>query len=158
MPSPLVKRHSSAVQSGMSALRRVTQAFALLAWLFTVGYAFGPTFGLAEEVSEDLVLVTIHARQFDPPVIILHTRHKTHLVLRNEDAELHAFVPHELFVGVSLNVGGNGAPEFDETGFKKVIIPSGGRADIRFVPERTGEYQFVCDMPGHEMRGTIRVE
>lgn len=143
----------------MSRLPRFTHAFALLAWLFPVGYtAVQPTLGLAEEISEDLVLVTMHARQFDPPVITLHTGRKTHLVLRNEDAELHAFVPHELFVGVSLNVGGNGAPEFGESGFKKVIIPSGGRADIRFVPEHAGEYQFVCDMPGHEMRGTIRVE
>ncbi|MDQ6734318.1 MAG: cupredoxin domain-containing protein [Nitrospirota bacterium] len=143
----------------MSALRRFTQMFALLAWSLTVEYtAFGPTFGVAEELSEDLVLVTMHARQFDPPVIILHTGRKTHLVLRNEDAELHAFVPNKLFLGVNLNVGGNGAPEFGESGFKKVIIPSGGRVDIRFVPEHAGEYQFLCDMPGHEMRGTIRVE
>ena len=132
---------------------------ALPAWLLTVGSIFfGPALGLAEEPPEEVVLVTLHARQFDPPVIILHTGRKTHLVLRNEDAELHAFVPRELFIGVSVNVGGNGAPEFGESGFKKVIIPSGGRADIRFVPELAGEYQFLCDMPGHEMRGTIRVE
>lgn len=143
----------------MSALRRSTLMFALLAWSLTVGYtAFGPTLGLTEELSEELVLVTMHARQFDPPAIILHIGRKTHLVLRNEDAELHAFVPNKLFLGVNLNVGGNGAPEFGEDGFKKVIIPSGGRADIRFTPERPGEYQFLCDMPGHEMRGTIVVE
>lgn len=140
-------------------LGRLAQVFVLLAWLLTVGYtAFGPARGLAEDLPEEVILMTMHARQFDPPVIILHTGRKTHLVLRNEDAELHAFVPRELFVGVSLNVGGNGAPEFGESGFKKVIIPSGGRADIRFVPEHAGEYQFLCDMPGHEMRGRIRVE
>ena len=143
----------------MTAFRRFTHSLALSAWFLAVGYtAVQSTVSLAEEVSEELVLVIMHARQFDPPVIILHTGRKTHLVLRNEDAELHAFVPRELFVGVGLNVGGNGAPEFDDSGFKKVIIPSGGRADIRFVPERAGEYQFVCDMPGHEMRGTIQVE
>jgi uncharacterized cupredoxin-like copper-binding protein len=143
----------------MSVFKRFTPMFALLAWSLTVGYtAFGPTSGVAEELSEELVLVTMRARQFDPPVIILHTGRKTHLVLRNEDAELHAFVPNKLFLGVNLNVGGNGAPEFSESGFKKVIIPSGGRVDIRFVPEHAGEYQFLCDMPGHEMRGTIRVE
>jgi uncharacterized cupredoxin-like copper-binding protein len=143
----------------MIAVRLFTNAFGLLVWFFAVGLlAFVPTLGLAEESLEELVLVTMHARQFDPPVIILHTGRKTHLVLRNEDAELHAFVPNKLFLGVNLNVGGNGAPEFGESGFKKVIIPSGGRADIRFVPEHAGEYQFLCDMPGHEMRGTIRVE
>jgi plastocyanin len=143
----------------MSVFKRFTPMVTLLAWSLTVGYtAFGPTSGVAEELSEELVLVTMRARQFDPPVIILNTGRKTHLVLRNEDAELHAFVPNKLFLGVNLNVGGNGAPEFSESGFKKVIIPSGGRVDIRFVPEHAGEYQFLCDMPGHEMRGTIRVE
>jgi uncharacterized cupredoxin-like copper-binding protein len=143
----------------MSVFKRFTPMVTLLAWSLTVGYtAFGPTSGVAEELSEELVLVTMRARQFDPPVIILHTGRKTHLVLRNEDAELHAFVPNKLFLGVNLNVGGNGAPEFSESGFKKVIIPSGGRVDIRFVPEHAGEYQFLCDMPGHEMRGPIRVD
>jgi uncharacterized cupredoxin-like copper-binding protein len=143
----------------MSVFKRFTPMVTLLAWSLTVGYtAFGPTSGVAEELSEELVLVTMRARQFDPPLIILNTGRKTHLVLRNEDAELHAFVPNKLFLGVNLNVGGNGAPEFSESGFKKVIIPSGGRVDIRFVPEHAGEYQFLCDMPGHEMRGTIRVE
>ncbi len=143
----------------MTALRQFTNALGLLAWLFAIGpLVFEPTLGLAEESPEELILVTMHARQFDPPVIVLHAGRKTHMVLRNEDAELHAFVPNGLFTGVSLNVGGNGAPEFGEDGFKKVIIPSGGRADIRFTPERPGDYPFLCDMPGHEMRGMIVVE
>lgn len=155
----MVKSHSRAVQLCMSALGGFTNALGLLTWLFAVGCLLcQPPLGLAEESSEDLVLVTIHARQFDPSAIIIHAGRKTHLVLRNDDAELHAFVPNGLFTGVSLNVAGNGAPEFGQDGFKKVIIPSGGRADIRFTPERPGEYPFLCDMPGHDMRGTIRVE
>ena len=143
----------------MTALQRFTPVCGLLAWSLAVGsIASEALLVLAEDTSEDLVLVTMHARQFDPQVIVLHAGRKTHMVLRNEDAELHAFVPNGLFTGVSLNVGGNGAPEFGIDGFKKVIIPSGGRADIRFTPERLGDYPFVCDMPGHEMRGTIRVE
>jgi plastocyanin len=143
----------------MIALRIFTAALRLLAWFIAIGpLVCEPTLGLAEEPAEELIVVTMHARQFDPPVVVLHAGRKTHIVLRNEDAELHAFVPNGLFTGVSLNVGGNGAPEFGEQGFKKVIIPSRGRADIRFTPERIGEYQFLCDMPGHEMRGTIVVE
>jgi hypothetical protein len=88
----------------------------------------------------------------------LHAGRKTTLVLRNEDAELHAFVPGSLFAGVNLNISGNGAPEFGEQGFKRVIIPSEGWAEIRFVPDRVGTYPFVCDMPGHEMKATIVVE
>jgi uncharacterized cupredoxin-like copper-binding protein len=143
----------------MTALQRFTSALGLVAWSLVVGsIACDVVLVSAEDTSEDLVLVIMHARQFDPPVIVLHAGRKTHLVLSNEDAELHAFVPDGLFVGVNLNVGGNGAPEFGESGFKKVIVPSGGRADIRFTPERSGVYSFLCDMPGHEMRGTIRVE
>jgi FtsP/CotA-like multicopper oxidase with cupredoxin domain len=143
----------------MTALQRFTSALGVLVWSVAIGYITPDALlVLAEDASEDLVLVTMHARQFDPPVIVLHAGRKTHMVLRNEDAELHAFVPNGLFSGVSLNVGGNGAPEFGEDGFKKVIIPSGGRADIRFTPERPGNYPFLCDMPGHEMRGMIRVE
>lgn len=135
------------------------RALGLLTWFLALGcLASDPSFASADDQPEDLVLVTMHARQFDPPVIVLHAGRKTHLVLSNQDAELHAFVPSGLFVGMNLNVGGNGAPEFGENGFKKVIVPSGGRADIRFTPERPGVYPFLCDMPGHEMRGIIRVE
>ena len=143
----------------MIPVQRFASALVLLSWFILVAYIVSDaSLVFAEDPSEDLVLVTMHARQFDPPLIVLHAGRKTHMVLHNEDAELHAFVPNGLFTGVSLNVGGNGAPEFGDDGFKKVIIPSGGRADIRFTPERPGDYPFLCDMPGHEMRGTIRVE
>jgi plastocyanin len=79
-------------------------------------------------------------------------------VLHNQDAELHAFVPVGLLAGVNFNVGGNGAPEFGPQGFKRVIIPSEGRAEFRFVPDRPGVFPFFCDMPGHEMKATIVVE
>ena len=100
----------------------------------------------------------MRARQFEPTMVTLHAGQKTRLVFQNYDAELHAFVPIGLFAGVSLNISGNGAPEFDHEGFKRVIIPSEGRAEILFVPERTGTYPFLCDMPGHEMRATIVVQ
>jgi plastocyanin len=143
----------------MTVAQRLTGAFWLLACSLAIASSgYEPTLVWADDASEELIRITIHARQFDPPSAVLHAGRKTHVVLHNEDAELHAFVPVGLFVGVSLNVGGNGAPEFDDHGFKKVIIPSGGHADIRFTPERLGTYQYLCDMPGHEMRGTIQVE
>lgn len=100
----------------------------------------------------------IHARQFEPSTVILHVGQKTVLVFHNRDVELHAFVPVGLLTGVNLTIGGNGAPEFGEQGFKRVIIPSEGQAEIRFVPDRPGRYPYYCDMPGHEMRATIVVE
>jgi len=108
--------------------------------------------------SEEAVLVRIHARKFLPPTVRVHAGRKTRLVFRNEDAELHVFVPGTLFNGVSVSVEGNGAPEFGEEGFRKVIIPGDGVAELRFTLERPGRYPFICDMPGHEMRAMIVVE
>lgn len=108
--------------------------------------------------SEEEVLVRIHGRKFIPPTVRVHAGRKTKLVLQNEDVELHAFVPGPLFNGISLNVSGNGAPEFGEQGFQKVIIPGEGVAELRFVLQQPGRYPFLCDMPGHDMRALIVVE
>jgi uncharacterized cupredoxin-like copper-binding protein len=88
----------------------------------------------------------------------VHAGRKTKLVFKNEDAELHVFVPGTLFHGVSLSVEGNGAPEFGEEGFRKVIIPGDGVAELRFILQQPGRYPYICDMPGHEMRATLVVE
>jgi plastocyanin len=108
--------------------------------------------------SEQVVVVDIAGRQFHPPEVTMHAGRRTALIFQNRDAELHAFVASDLLRGVNLNVSGNGAPEFGPEGFKRVIIPSSGRAEIRFVPERPGRYSYLCDMPGHEMKATIIVQ
>lgn len=124
-----------------------------------VGSAFAASPLLPSPQSdEEEVLVQIRSRQFDPNTVTLHAGRRTKLVFHNQDAELHAFVPIGLFVGVNLNISGNGAPEFGAEGFKRVIIPSEGRAEIRFVPQRPGVYPFFCDMPGHDMKATIVVQ
>jgi plastocyanin len=112
----------------------------------------------ADLVHEEEVLVRIHGRKFLPPAVQVHAGRKTKLVFKNEDAELHVFVPGTLFNGVSLSVEGNGAPEFGEEGFRKVIIPGDGVAELRFILSQPGRYPYICDMPGHEMRATIVVE
>ena len=117
-----------------------------------------PTLAPSNTEQEETVFVKIRARSFEPATVVLHAGKKTRLTFHNMDAELHAFVPVGLFAGVNLNLSGNGAPEFGVDGFKRVIIPSDGRAEFRFVPERPGTFPFFCDMPGHEMRATIIVE
>lgn len=108
--------------------------------------------------AEQIIEVNILARKFEPSVVTLQAGRKTALIFRNKDAELHAFVAPDLLKGVNLNVGGNGAPEFGPEGFKRVIIPSMGYTEIRFVPDRPGRYFYICDMPGHEMKATIIVQ
>lgn len=117
-----------------------------------------PTLASSDSEPEQQVIVNIRSRSFDPSTVTLRAGQKTKLVFLNHDVELHAFVPVGLFVGVNLNITGNGAPEFGAEGFKRVIIPSDGRSEIRFVPERPGVYPFFCDMPGHEMKATIVVQ
>jgi plastocyanin len=103
-------------------------------------------------------VIEIRARQFTPERLELKQGQKTQLIVHNHDAELHAFVPGELLKGVNLNVGGNGAPEFGDQGLKRVIIPPEGRTEISFTPELTGEFSYICDMPGHVMKATIVVK
>lgn len=104
------------------------------------------------------LIVRIHHRQFIPDVFHLTAGQSTRLTLINEDAELHAFVPMDLFVNMNVQVGGNGAPQFDKEGFRRVLIPSGGHVILAFIPKIIGSYSFFCDLPGHIMNGTILVE
>ena len=117
-----------------------------------------PTLAPSNTDPEQKIVVNIRAREFEPATVTLRAGQKTTLVFQNLDAELHAFVPVELFKGVNLNISGSGAPEFGPDGFKRVIIPSQGQAEIRFVPERPGQYLYTCDMPGHEMKAVIVVQ
>ena len=91
-------------------------------------------------------------------MISLQLGKKTRFILRNKDAELHAFVPVGLFHGSSHNVSGNGAPQFGKEGLVRVLLPSTGQTEILFTPEKAGNYPFFCDLPGHVMRGTIVVQ
>ncbi|MBD0315893.1 MAG: cupredoxin domain-containing protein [Nitrospiraceae bacterium] len=107
---------------------------------------------------EETVEVVMQGRAFMPARTIVHQHRRTRLVFWNQDSELHAFAPTNLFTGVSFHVAGNGAPEFGPDGLKRVIVPAEGRAEIHFTPANPGEYRYLCDMPGHEMNGIIVVE
>lgn len=104
------------------------------------------------------IVVNIRTRQFDPSTVYLQSGEKVRLILRNQDVELHAFVPISLFQNATLHVTGNGAPEFGSQGLLRVLLPSKGQTEILFVPQRPGTYPFLCDLPGHVMRGTVVVK
>jgi uncharacterized cupredoxin-like copper-binding protein len=104
-----------------------------------------------------LIEIVISKRAFHPAVTTLRAGEPVALVLRNEDEDLHAFVPLLLFQKVNVQVTGNGAPQFNETGFARVLIPPQGRAELRFTPKTAGAFSFICDLPGHIMRGEVIV-
>ena len=113
---------------------------------------------LPTEAEVESVTVEIRWRMFSPNHVLLHHDQKTVLRFRNHDTELHTVVAKDLFLGVDLNVGGNGAPEFGPDGLKRVIIPPDGLLEIQFTPARTGTFSYLCDMPGHDMQAVIVVE
>jgi len=103
-------------------------------------------------------IVRIQNRQFIPHVLHLRVGQPTRLILKNEDAELHAFVPEALFVRANVQVSGNGAPQFGDQGFRRVLLPTMGQTELVFAPKRAGSFPFFCDLPGHVMNGTVVVE
>jgi plastocyanin len=113
---------------------------------------------LPTEVEVESIIVEIRGRMFIPNRVLLHHDQKTVLRFRNHDTELHTVVAKELFLGVDLVVGGNGAQEFGPDGLKRVIIPPEGLVEFQFTPARTGTFSYLCDMPGHDMKAVIVVE
>jgi uncharacterized cupredoxin-like copper-binding protein len=105
----------------------------------------------------DAVEIIASKRTFTPEVVTLRVGRPATLVIRNEDEDLHAFVPLLLFQRTNVQVSGNGAPEFNEAGFVRVLIPPRGRAELLFIPRTSGTFFYICDLPGHNMRAEIIV-
>jgi uncharacterized cupredoxin-like copper-binding protein len=103
------------------------------------------------------VEILISKRAFSPEVTTIGKGEPVTLILRNEDGDLHAFVPLLLFANVNVQVRGNGAPQFTEGGFARVLIPPHGQAELAFTPKHIGTFFYICDLPGHNMRGEIVV-
>jgi len=111
-------------------------------------------------LGQEDVTITVHIRrrQFIPHVVNIRAGQQVRLILKNQDAELHAFVPVDLLTRTHVQVAGNGAPQFGKDGFRRVLIPAQGRAELVFVSRETGTFPFFCDLPGHMMNGTIVVD
>jgi len=104
------------------------------------------------------IIIHIENRRFVPHLIRLRVGQPTRLVFKNDDVELHAFVPTDLLVKTNVQVAGNGAPQFDGQGFHRVLIPSQGQSELTFSPQHAGSFPFFCDLPGHIMNGTVVVK
>ena len=122
------------------------------------GRALGQASPLGLDAPAIRVDIAIKARQFHPSPVSVQVGRPVMLVFHNQDVELHAFVPKQLLEGVPVHVDGNGAPQFGEQGLERVLIPSGGKEHIRFLPTTVGEFEYRCDLPGHQMVGKIIVE
>lgn len=145
-------------------LRRSETARWFTGLLWSIACWSGPcTISAADPVTTaqepaQTVHVLIKGREFIPSPARLHAGQETVLVFQNADAELHAFVPIKLLEQVPVHIDGNGAPQFGDHGLARVLIPSDGLAEIRFIPPAPGMYRYRCDLPGHQMLGEILVE
>ena len=132
---------------------------ALVCGVWSPGAGFGAAVPDAVLGQED-VAVTVHIenRRFVPHVVNLRVGQRVRLIFKNEDVELHAFVPANLLVRTNVQVSGDGAPQFGKEGFRRVLIPSGGRVELVFTSKEAGSFPFFCDLPGHVMNGTVVVD
>lgn len=114
-------------------------------------------FTVAADTPPGTVEIVASKRTFTPETVTLRLGRSATLIIRNEDEDLHAFVPLLLFQRTNVQVSGNGAPEFNEGGFARVLIPPHGKAELRFIPKTSGTFFYICDLPGHSMRAEIVV-
>ena len=128
------------------------------AFIFALLFGLLIPFAEAADRAPGAVEIVASKRAFTPEAVTLRLGRPATLVIRNEDEDLHAFVPLLLFQGTNVQVRGNGAPEFNETGFARVLIPPRGRAELRFTPKTSGTFSYICDLPGHNMRAKIIVQ
>ena len=143
----------------MKRIKRAGVLVALVCGTWSPGIGFGEFVPAGTPDQEEIaVTVRIESRRFIPHVVNLRTGQEVRLILKNEDVELHAFVPANLLVRTNVQVSGNGAPQFGKDGFHRVLIPSGGQVELVFTSKEAGSFPFFCDLPGHIMNGTIVVD
>lgn len=129
-----------------------------LTFLSTLLAEAHPTLAQTESNPEATVTISIKTRRFSPNILQLEKGQKIRLVIRNLDAELHAFVPIGLLTRTTLAIAGNGAPEFHSEGLRRILLPSNGQSEIVFTPKHVGTFVYFCDLPGHRMQGAIVVK
>lgn len=141
-----------------SMMRNVAALLFAGQWLYGGSHTVAQASESASSASPIRVEIAITARQFRPSPVSVPVGRQVVLVFTNKDAELHAFVPNRFLENVPVHVDGNGAPQFGGKGLERVLIPSGGREEVHFVPEAVGTFEYRCDLPGHQMVGTLVVE
>ena len=143
----------------MKSIKLAGVVATLLCGMWSLAPGFGAAVPAAALGEED-VAVTVHIenRRFIPHVVNLRVGQRVRLIFKNEDVELHAFVPANLLVRTNVQVSGDGAPQFDKEGFRRVLIPSGGQVELMFTSKEPGSFPFFCDLPGHIMNGTIVID
>lgn len=125
---------------------------------FVLLFGFQGSFTVAAEAPSVSVEIVASKRAFTPETLTLLKGEPATLAIRNDDEDLHAFVPLLLLQRTNVQVSGNGAPEFNEAGFVRVLIPPHGRVELRFTPKTAGTFHYICDLPGHSMRAQIVVK
>jgi azurin/glucose/arabinose dehydrogenase len=123
------------------------------------------------EEDQTILISTAAGLKFDRTLITVKAGTRVRVVVRNQDEMLHNWVlcapGRGTAVGESamaLGLDGmarNYVPETPDVLFHTALLQPDSSDSIFFqVPEKTGDYDFICSFPGHymAMRGILRVE
>jgi uncharacterized cupredoxin-like copper-binding protein len=122
----------------------------LSVWLIAISMLLAACGGTASPATE--LDVTLTDFQFAPSSFTVPAGKEITLNARNSGAVIHNFI--------IMNLSEAAGPEFDERDlpnvYWKLEIPAGGNASAVFTaPEQPGEYQIVCNIPGHLQAGMV---
>lgn len=101
--------------------------------------------------------IAIHYSRFTPGVLEVPVGRPVTFTLRNDDP-----IEHEWIVGLSdvHDVHRTGVEAFHGELPTEVTVPAFSVRETIVTFDETGEYEFICHLPGHEaygMVGTVRV-
>ena len=91
------------------------------------------------EIPQEAIKISISANGFSPAFFEANKKTKVVLVLTDTDQWNHIL-------------------KFKDSALSEIVLTAGKgetRAITFFAPENAGEYEFFCDMPGHQSRGEI---
>jgi hypothetical protein len=123
-------------------MRRSVFVFAttlILLWL--VGYVHPPALDAANEAQVD---ITIRDYKYEVHAGVIHPDMPVTILIRNRDKVEHGFTSPVL-EEFNAQVETGGVTTFGK-GIKGIHILPGGEARIHFVPTRSGEFRFQCDI------------
>jgi azurin/glucose/arabinose dehydrogenase len=123
------------------------------------------------DADQAIVVGTKPGLKFDTALITVKAGTRVQLVFKNTDDMLHNFVitrpgRADAVGQAALQLGLDGSarsyvPESDDVLYHTALLQPGDSESIYFVvPEKPGDYEFLCTFPGHFqlMRGIFRVE
>jgi plastocyanin len=113
----------------------------------------------AQTAPARIIKVSMVSFKYDPSIITMNVGERVTLQVTNADkanpGRAHS-IASPFFENLNYTVGGDaqqGVAKGD--GWKYVLIDNGKTADVTFVPQTPGQYNFLCEQFNHASRGQV---